>query len=363
MIFGKGEFFAIVVFGLVMLTTIASKNQLKGLVVVCVGVIIGCIGLDEVFGGLRFTFGSVNLYKGISFVTFVMGVYGITELLNAICITEDQGEIAEFTMKNQYPNRHDAKKLWKTWCRCGLLGFGMGLIPGCGGTLATFFAYGLEKSISKNPDEFGEGTIVGVAAPEVTNNASLYGSMVPLLSLGIPFSSSMALLMSAFIIHGITPGPLFITEHPDLFWGLVGSMLLGNVVLLIINLPLVGIWASLLKIDFSILMPLITFITFAGGFAINNSIFDLRVMVVCGFFGFFLSACGYNMAALAVGMFLSGTLESSFLGTMTIYKGNLLTALVSRPIGGVIFLLAVIMLVYTFTKNTVGYFKSRREKK
>lgn len=358
--FGKVEFFAIVVFGLIMLTGISGKNQLKGLIVVCLGVVLGCVGLDTLYGTARFTYGIVDLYKGISFVTFIMGVYGITELISAICIPEDQGDVMEFSMRNQLPNKQDLKSIWKTILRCGVLGFGVGLVPGAGSTLATFFAYGMERSLSKHPEQFGTGVLEGVAAPESANNAAMYAGMVPLLSLGLPFTSSMALLMSAFIVHGITPGPLFISEHPDLFWGLIASMFIGNVLLLIINLPLVGIWASLLRVDFNILMPLITFITFAGGYAINYSVFDLGVMVVCGFFGFFLSACGYNMAALAVGLFLSSTLESSFLGTMTLYHGNLLAALIDRPVAAVIFGLAIIFLVVTVVKSFMRYTKAKK---
>lgn len=357
--FGKVEFFAIVVFGLILLTGISGKNQLKGLIVVCLGVVLGCVGLDTLYGTARFTYGVVELYRGISFVTFVMGVYGISELISAICIPEEQGDIMEFSMKNQFPNKEDIKGIWKTILRCGVLGFGVGLVPGAGSTLATFFAYGMERSISKHPEEFGTGILEGVAAPESANNAAMYAGMVPLLSLGLPFTSSMALLMSAFVVHGVTPGPLFIAEHPDLFWGLIASMFIGNVLLLIINLPLVGIWASLLRIDFKILMPLITFITFAGSYAINYSVFDLGVMVICGFFGFFLSACGYNMAALAVGLFLSPTLESSFLGTMTLYHGNLLAALADRPVAAVIFVAAIVFLAVTVIKNLMQYFKKK----
>lgn len=360
--FGKVEFFALVIVGLIMLTSLGSKSMLKGLISVCFGVLLGCVGMDEVFGSLRFTFGVIDLYKGIGFVTFIMGVYGITELMYAISEKEEEGDLLDFSKKDLRPTRSDMKQILPTIVRCGCLGFALGLVPGCGGTLSTFFAYGMEKSISKHPEEFGTGTIVGVAAAETTDNAANYGQMVSLLSLGLPFSSGMAMLLSAFIIHGITPGPLFISEHPDLFWGLIGSMLVGNVILLIINLPFVGIWASLLRVDFSILMPLITFITFAGGYAINNSVFDLILMVIFGLLGFFLSACGYNMAAFAVSLYLCGTLEDSFLGTMTLYKGNFISAILDRPIGGVVFLIAVGALAYSAIKNIRAFLIKHKSK-
>lgn len=358
--FGKVEFFAIVLFGLLLLTCISGKNQLKGLIVVCLGVILGCVGLDDLYGSLRYTFGVVNLYKGISFVTFIMGVYGISELLGAICIPEDQGDVVEFKLRDQFPTKKDFKQIWKSVLRSGVLGFGVGLVPGAGSTLATFFAYGMERSISKTPEKFGEGTLEGIAAPEAANNAAMYAGLVPLLSLGLPFTSSMALLMSAFIVHGITPGPLFISEHPQLFWGLIASMFIGNIILLVINLPLVGIWARLLKVDFRILMPLITFITFAGGYAINYSVFDLGMMVVCGFVGFIMNACGYNMAALAVGLFLSKTLENSFLGTMTLYHGSLISGLLDRKLALVILLIAIVVFIASITKSLVKFFKNRK---
>jgi len=349
--FGKVEFFAIVVFGLLLLTSISGKNQMKGLVAVCLGVLLGTVGLDSLYGTARYTFRIVHLYNGISFVTFIMGAYGITELISAICIPEEQSEVMEFRLRDQLPNRSEVKACWKTVLRSSVLGFGVGLVPGAGSTLATFFAYGMERSLSKHPDEFGTGIPEGIAAPESANNAAMYAGLVPLLSLGLPFTSSMALLMNAFIVHGITPGPLFISEHPDLFWGLVASMFIGNLILIVINLPLVGMWARLLKVDFSILMPLITFITFAGGYAINYSVFDMGMMVVCGFFGFFLGACGYNMAALAVGLFLSPTLESAFLGTMTLYHGNLLAALLDRKIALVVLSIGVITFVISTVRS------------
>ena len=358
--FGKVEFFAIVVFGLLLLTSISGKNQLKGLVVVCLGVIIGCVGLDSLYGTARYTFKIVHLYKGISFVTFIMGVYGITELISAICIPEEHGDVMEFKLRNQLPNRQDIKRSWKTVLRCSVLGFGVGLVPGAGSTLATFFAYGMERSLSKHPEEFGTGIVEGVAAPESANNAAMYAGLVPLLSLGLPFTSSMALLMNAFIVHGITPGPLFISEHPELFWGLVASMFIGNLILIVINLPLVGMWARLLKVDFSILMPMITFITFAGGYAINYSVFDMGMMVACGFIGFFMSACGYNMAAMAVGLFLSPTLESAFLGTMTLYHGNLFAALWDRKLALVILLIGVVTFVISCTRSVRKFFRGNK---
>jgi Uncharacterized protein conserved in bacteria len=191
----------------------------------------------------------------------------------------------------------------------------------------------------------------GVAAPESADNAAMYAQMVPVLSLGIPFSSAMALMISAFMIHGIQPGPLLITQHPDLFWGLIASLFVGNIMLIVLNLPLVGGWASLLKINFKVLMPVITIITFTGAYAINNSIFDLGLMTLFGVIGFFLKATGYDLAALAIGMFLGPQLESSLVQTMVIYDGSLVTMVLNSPIAGTLFVLIVGVVAFSLVKR------------
>jgi len=362
--FGAPEFFAIVVFGLLLLTNVSGKNVLKGAVMVFAGLMLGCVGLDTTFGSLRFTFHNVNLYKGLDFIIFIMGVFGITELMYTICVPEDKEDILSFKFRELYPTLSDLKHVAPTIVRGSLFGFLVGLIPGPGSMLATFGSYGIEKKLSKRPEEFGKGAMRGVAAPESANNASMYAQMVPLLSLGIPFSSSIALLMSAFMIHGITPGPMLISQHPDLFWGLIASMFIGNIFLIIINLPLVGVWASLLKVDFSLLMPIITFITFTGAFAINNSIFDLGVMTLAGFIGFWLKAGGYDLSALALGMFLGRTLESNLVTIMVVYDGNLLSMILNRPVGGtllvIVFAIIVVMLGRAVRNAVIRRGQSRR---
>ena len=361
--FGAPEFFAIVCFGLLLLTNISGKNVLKATIMVFCGVMLGCVGLDSTFGSLRFTFKNVNLYKGIDFIIFIMGVFGITELMYTICCPEDQGDILSFKFKELYPTAKDLTHVAPTILRGSLFGFAVGLIPGPGSMLATFGSYGLEKRLSKHPEEFGKGVPRGVAAPESANNASMYAQMVPLLSLGIPFSSSIALLMSAFMIHGITPGPMLITQHPDLFWGLIASMFIGNLFLIIINLPLVGIWASLLKVDFSLLMPIITIITYTGAFAINNSIFDLGIMTAAGLLGFWLKAGGYDLSALALGMFLGPTLEKNLISTLVIYDGSLFRMIASRPVGGTMLVIVLLVVVFMLGRTVYNVSKSRMQKR
>jgi putative tricarboxylic transport membrane protein len=356
--FGPQEFFVIVLMGLLLIAGISGKNIIKSIMMTFLGLILGTIGLDPLHGTLRMTFGQVSLYRGIPFITFIMGVYGITELAYSICAPEDQSNLLSFRFKDLYPKKNDLKRILPTVGRSSIFGFFSGLIPGPGGMMATFGSYGIAKWLSKNPEEFGKGESKGVAAPESANNAAMYAQMVPLLSLGIPFTSGIALLMSGFMIHGIQPGPLLITQHPALFWGLVASMFIGNILLLVINLPCVGMWASLLKIDFCLLMPIISIITFTGAFAINNSLFDLGIMVIVGIAGFFLKAGGYDLTALSIGLFLGPILETSLKNTMIIYDGNLLAMPPNRPIAGtlagitiLIILIMIIRTISTFCKN------------
>jgi putative tricarboxylic transport membrane protein len=357
--FGPPEFFTIILLGLLLLTNISGKNMLKSAMMVLLGVILGTVGLDAVFGTLRLTFGSVNMYKGFNFIILIMGVFGITELLLSICAPQAQGKTANFKFKDLYPKASDLKRVGPTIGRSSLFGFLVGLIPGPGSMLATFGSYGIAKKISKTPEKFGEGMLEGVAAPESADNAAMYAQMVPVLSLGIPFSSAMALMISAFMIHGIQPGPLLITQHPDLFWGLIASLFVGNIMLIVLNLPLVGGWASLLKINFKVLMPVITIITFTGAYAINNSIFDLGLMTLFGVIGFFLKATGYDLAALAIGMFLGPQLESSLVQTMVIYDGSLVTMVLNSPIAGTLFVLIVGVVAFSLVKGLVKMLKKR----
>lgn len=358
--FGAPEFFGIVVFGLLLLTNVSGKNVLKATIMVFCGLMLGCVGLDSTFGSLRYTFHNVNLYKGIDFIIFIMGVFGITELMYTICVPEDKTDILSFKFRELYPTVRDLKHVAPTIARGSLFGFLVGLIPGPGSMLATFGSYGIEKKLSKHPEEFGKGVLRGVAAPESANNASMYAQMVPLLSLGIPFSSSIALLMSAFMIHGITPGPMLISQHPELFWGLIASMFIGNLLLIIINLPLVGVWASLLKVDFSLLMPIITVITYTGAFAINNSLFDLLIMTCAGLLGFLLKAGGYDLSALALGMFLGKTLESNLITTMVVYDGNLLSMILDRPIGGTFMVIIILVIAVMIGRSLLHSVRKRR---
>ncbi|MEG0740770.1 MAG: tripartite tricarboxylate transporter permease [Clostridia bacterium] len=348
--FGSPEYFAICVLGLVVLTNLTGKNPLKSVLMVLLGLGLGTIGTDTVFGTTRFAFGSMYLTRGIEFGIVAMAVFGINELLGTLLQPQEENvHIQSLKFKDLYPNKEEWKRSVLPILRGSILGFLIGLIPGPAGTLASFSSYTMEKKISKHPEEFGHGAIEGVAGPESANNAASSAAFVPLLSLGLPFAPPSALLLTAFITHGITPGPTLISTHSEIFWGLIASMYIGNVFLLIINLPMVGIFASMLKCPAKILMPIVMVVTFTGAYATNATTFDIFILIILGVAAFLISKFGYSMAPLAVGICISSILEQRFLQTMKMTKGNL-GVLLSRPITAVILALALGMLVMTLFK-------------
>ncbi len=348
--FGSPEYLAVCVLGLVVLTNLTGKNPLKSLLMVFFGLALGTIGLDDVFGVSRFDFGNMYLRRGIEFGIVAMAVFGINELLGTLLEPqEEHAHVQKLSFRDLYPNREEWKRSAAPMIRGAVIGFLIGLMPGPAGTLASFSSYSMEKKLSKHPEQFGQGAIEGVAGPESANNAASSAAFVPLLSLGLPFAPPSALLLTAFITHGIQPGPSLFSQHPEVFWGLLASMYIGNVLLLIINLPMVGIFASLLKLPAKVLMPVVMVITFTGAYATNGATFDILVLIVLGVIAYVISKYGYSMAPLAVGICLSSIIEQRFQQTMIITRGSFLK-LMSRPITAVILGFAFLMLLMTLLK-------------
>ena len=348
--FKSPEYFAICVLGLVILTNLTGKNPLKSLLMVFFGLALGTVGMDDVFGVSRFDFGNMYLKRGIEFGVVAMAVFGINELFGTLLEPQDEDiKIEKVKLKDLYPNREEWKRSVMPILRGTVIGFLIGLIPGPAGTLASFSSYAAEKKVSKHPEEFGHGAIKGVAGPESANNAASSAAFVPLLSLGLPFAPPSALLLTAFITHGIQPGPTLITQHPDVFWGLIASMYIGNVFLMIINLPMVGVFASILKCPAKILMPIVMVITYTGAFATNGTTFDIVLLIVLGVLSYIVSKYGYSMAPLAVGICMASTLEQRFQQTMIMTRGDI-SRLGKYPIACVILGLAVFLLLISLLK-------------
>jgi putative tricarboxylic transport membrane protein len=354
--FGPPEYFAIAFLGLVVLSNLTGKSFLRSFMMVLVGIMLGTVGLDPMSGINRFTLNTDELSKGIDFVVVVMAVFGIGEVLDTLRQPAGEAAVEKVRFRDLYPNREEMKRSVGPIFRGGLLGFFMGLIPGPSATISTFLSYAVERKISKHPEEWEKGAIEGVAGPESANNSAVSAQMIPLLSLGLPFASSAAVLLSGFMIHGIAPGPMLVTQRPEIFWGLIASMYIGNVMLLILNLPAVGIFASLLKVPLHILMPVVAIITFTGAYALNNSLFDLWVLLGFGILGYLMKRGGFELAPLAIGLFLGPSLEKGLSQGLVICNGSL-WELLTRPLAGPMLWLALALMVFAMGRKGVAGLK------
>ena len=353
--FGPPEYFAIAVFGLFVLSQLSGQSIWKSFIMVGLGLALGTFGLDDISGESRFIFGISDLQKGIDFVPVAMGLFGIAEILDVVADRlEEKQEIIKVKFRELLPNKEEIGKSVGPTVRGSFLGFLVGLIPGPAAVISTFLSYALERKISKNPQSFGEGAPEGVVGPESANNSAAIGAFVPVLSLGIPFAPPTALLLSAMMIHGITPGPLLIQEHPNIFWGLIASMYIGNIMLLVLNLPLVGLFVKVLRIPENLLMPLILMLCIIGGFAINNTVADIWIMFLFGIIGFFLRRWGYSTAPLVLALVIGPMLENSLMQSLMLSQGSI-SIFYTQPLARALFILTGLVIfvppLYAFCKD------------
>lgn len=321
--FGPPEFLALAVVGLVFLVRIMGGSLVSGLIPMVIGLALGTIGMDAVSGTNRLEFGVPALAQGIDVVAVAVGVFGIAEVMRLVIGDGRLPTIKKVRMRELRPTRDDLRRSWAPWGRGTLTGFIFGLLPGPGPTVSTFVAYKFERIFSRNRDKLGTGAIEGVAAPEAANNAAATSGMVPLLALGIPFTPVLALMVAAMMIQGVTPGPLLSVQHPEIFWGVIASMYIGNVVLVILNLPLIGLWVRLLQVPHSILVSVITVVSIAGTYALNSSMLDVCVLVIAGVLGYVLTNFGYHLAPLALGLILGPFAERYLREGLFISQGDL----------------------------------------
>jgi putative tricarboxylic transport membrane protein len=352
---GPPEYFSLMCTGLIIVTYLAQGSVLKAVMMGLVGILLGSVGLDLISGFPRFTFGINELSDGIGIVPLVMGLFGVSEILENL-----EGDLKREVFKTRIRNLWPSFKDWmdSKWAivRGSIIGFVLGILPGGGAVISTFVSYAVEKKVSKNPEKFGKGAIEGVAGPESANNASAGASLIPLLSLGIPPNPIMAIFFSALLIHGIQPGPLLIKQHPDLFWGLVASLYLGNGLLLVLNLPLIGIWVKVLEVPYKILFPLILLFCLIGVYSMNNLSFDLYIMLFFGVVGWLMRKFGYEGAPLILAYVLGPMLENALRQSLLISQGSFLI-FVSRPISAVALGFACLLLLTTLLPN----FRKRRQ--
>lgn len=343
--FGSAEYFSVMILGLVAASTLTVGSPLKGLAMVAVGLALGLAGTDVDTGMYRFTFGILELSDGFHLVAVAMGLFGVAEILGNVGLPPGERMTHKrITLRSMLPNRQEWKVIWKPALRGAMVGSFVGALPGTGPGIASFMAYALEKRISKTPKRFGQGALEGIAAPESSNNASAQAAFIPTLSLGIPGDAIMAVLLGAMMIYGITPGPALITEHPTMFWGLIMSFWVGNILLLILNIPLIGIWVRMLTIPYHLLYPAVLVFICIGVYSSDNSVFDVYIVLIFGVVGYFMRQFNYPAAPLLLGFILGPLLEEHFRRALLLGRGNPIVFL-ERPISLVFVLLTVLFLV------------------
>jgi putative tricarboxylic transport membrane protein len=342
--FGPPEYFALTLAGLTLVSYLSQGSMVKALIMAILGLLAGTVGMDPISGAERFTYGTLTLRDGLGLVPVAMGLFGVAEVLENLAVISRQ-TVYQTKIKGVLPNRKDWRDSAWPIARGSALGFLLGIVPGPGPVIASFVSYAVEKRVSRYPEKFGTGVIEGVAGPEAANNAATAGSFIPLLSLGIPTSAIMALFMGALMIHGIQPGPLFISRYPELFWGFIASMYVGNAMLLVLNLPLIGMWVRVLKTPYVILFPLILLFCLIGVYSLNANVTEIIIMLAFGIAGFFMRRAGFEGAPFILAMVLGPIMETSLRQSLLISRGNF-NIFLTRPICAVLIGLTAAFLVW-----------------
>jgi len=321
--FGPPEYLALMIFSFVILSGLMGGNQIRGILMLALGLFFGIIGIDPILGLPRFTLGPTVLMQGIDLITVAVGMFGIAEVIQVIVTPEGPQEVKKVSLRELYPNAEEVRRSFKPTLRGSVLGFFIGLVPGLSPTVATFFSYSLEKKMSPHPELFGTGMVEGVVGPESANNGAVVGAMVPLLALGIPFSATAAVLLAGLKMHHVEAGPMLFKDAPEIFWGFVAAMYLGNLMLLILNLPLVGVFARISTVRPQMLMPVVSILCLVGAYCIRFSTFDIWVMIAAGVFGFFCRRWGMPVAPLVIGIVLGPMTENNLRLTMQSFGGHI----------------------------------------
>ncbi len=343
--FGPQEYFGLAMLGLTLVSFLSSGSTLKGVIMAVFGMLVAAVGLDPMEASPRLTFGSIHLLSGVELIIVGMGMFGLSEVIRLMADITEEEEVMKPPkgLRQLLPNRQEWKESSMPILRGSLIGFLIGVLPGGGGNLATITSYAVERRCSKHPERFGTGEIAGVASPESANNGSSAGAMIPLLTLGIPSNVNVALLLAALMLHGITPGPMFMKTRPDVFWGVIASMYIGNVMLVILNLPLIGIFTKIAYVPQRIMIPIIVFFCIIGAYLVNNNSLDLIIMVFFGIFAYLGKKYGLQIAPFILGFILGPLVETSLRRSLIVSDGDF-SAFLSRPIAVV--LMSVALLVW-----------------
>jgi TctA family transporter len=344
--FGPAEYFTLMVLGLIAASAITEGSAAKGLAMVVLGVLLATVGMDPQSGTPRFTFGTLDLMDGLGMSALAMGLFGISEVIASIRTKKDGPAPVtthSVSMRSLIPTRDDMRRSWMPMLRGSTIGSFFGALPGTGPSIASFVSYSVEKRVSRTPERFGKGAVEGVVAPETANNAADQTAFIPTLTLGIPGSATMALMIGAMMVHGIHPGPQMMTEQPAMFWGLVMSFWVGNVLLIILNLPLIGLWVRLLTIPYHLLFPAIVMFISIGAYSVRYSAFDVLTVAGFGALGYVMRIFAMPAAPLLLGFVLGPLIEQHFRRAMVLARGDLM-AIVERPISGTFVVISVLLL-------------------
>jgi putative tricarboxylic transport membrane protein len=348
--FAAPEYFSLMVVGLVGAVVLAHGSVLKAIGVVLVGLLLGLVGTDITSGTQRYTFGIQNLADGIGVVAVAMGLFGLTEVIGTLEGPTGSREIVSQKVRGLMPTRADFRASFPAIARGTVIGSVLGVLPGGGALLSSFTSYIVEKKVARDPSRFGRGAIEGVAGPESANNAGAQASFIPMLTLGIPSNPVMAMMIGALLIQGIAPGPQVMTKQPELFWGLIASMWLGNLMLVIINLPLIGIWVSLLRVPYRMLFPAILLFCAIGVYSVSNATFDVLLTAGFGLFGYLLHKLGFEPAPMLMGLILGPMMEENMRRAMTVSRGDPLIFL-RRPLSATLLAIAALLLLIVVLPN------------
>ncbi len=348
--FGPAEMFSLLLFALVATITLAEGNLLKGLIAIAFGLMLSTIGIDAMTGIIRFTYGVEILNDGIDFLVIIIGVYAVTEVYKNFKDINAVYKLDSKSIGKVWISKEDWKRSWKPMLRNSPLGFIIGVLPGMGGTIATFMSYALEKNLSKHPEEFGKGAIEGLAAPEAANNACSCGAMVPLLTLGIPGSGTTAVMLGALMMLGVRPGPTLFTDHPEIAWGVIASMLIGNIILIVINLPLAIPLVQILKVPTRIMLPIIMGLALIGTYFLNYSSSDFIIVMVAGVVGYLFSKIDIPLPPLVLALILGSSFEQMLRNSMVLANGNPMI-FIQKPISAAFLVLAAGSLTYALLRR------------
>ena len=360
--FNSTEYFSVMVLGLVAASTLSNGSTIKSFAMITFGLILGLVGMDLNSGAQRYTFGILQLTDGLSLIAVAMGMFGVAEIINKIAApdsTATQRGAGGIGLRAMLPRRDELRRFWGPTGRGAALGSMVGALPGAGPSIASFMAYAVEKRVSRDPGKFGKGAIEGVAAPESANNASVQAAFIPTLSLGIPGDVVMAVLLGAMMMHGVVPGPAFISNEPAMFWALVVSFWIGNVMLLVLNIPLIGLFVKLVSIPGRFLYPTVMFFICMGSYSINNSTFDVYVTLVFGVLGYILLRFGFQPAPVLLGFILGPLIEENLRRSLVIARGDPMVFL-DRPVSVALLSLSLLLILAPILRHLVVRWRGAR---